>query len=75
MSRFQDWTSADERQFNQLLVRRSQVLNERRARLENALSGAISNDEVHTFIDAFIANAGPICDALSVFRTDMPEAA
>jgi hypothetical protein len=75
MSRFQDWTSADERKFNEMQVRRTLVLSERREQLETALRATLDTEVAADVIESLIANAGPICDALANFRNDLPEGA
>ena len=69
------WSSSDERKFNEMQVRRTRVLADRRERLATALRQTLDAEMADSVIEGLIQNAGSICDALSDFRTDLPEAA
>jgi hypothetical protein len=70
-----DWSLADEVLFNEMQKRRTAVLADRRLALQEAVKKGFGFYADVETVDGLIANAGPICDALAVYRTDLPEAA
>lgn len=67
------WTERDERVFNEMQVRRTQVLAERHERLLGTLvDSGVPDAATQKIAEHLVSNAGPICDALAAFRTDLP---